>query len=131
MLAGSEISAGRVLTSFCQFQGTLSMPSLLSSLLAQKSKGAYCDFIPDSFSAGLVPGSEPAGVMLTNRTSIQSLHRRGLEAFWKMYRRRAYVHRYLEEGMSEMEFEEAAANLQDLVSEYQQYDFLQPDRDPS
>ncbi|KAL4718737.1 hypothetical protein ACJJTC_009375 [Scirpophaga incertulas] len=38
-----------------------------------------------------------------------------------MFRRKAFLHWYTGEGMDEMEFTEAASNMADLISEYQQY----------
>ena len=38
-----------------------------------------------------------------------------------MYKRKAFLHWYLDEGMDEMEFTEAYSNMKDLISEYQQY----------
>ena len=38
-----------------------------------------------------------------------------------MFRRKAWVHWYTGEGMDEMEFTEAEANMNDLIAEYQQY----------
>ena len=38
-----------------------------------------------------------------------------------MFRRKAFLHWYTAEGMDEMEFTEAESNMNDLVSEYQQY----------
>ena len=38
-----------------------------------------------------------------------------------MFRRKAFLHWYTTEGMDEMEFTEAESNMNDLVSEYQQY----------
>jgi tubulin beta len=38
-----------------------------------------------------------------------------------MFRRKAFLHWYTGEGMDEMEFTEAEANMNDLVAEYQQY----------
>lgn len=38
-----------------------------------------------------------------------------------MFRRKAFVHWYGNEGMDEMEFTEAESNMNDLISEYQQY----------
>lgn len=38
-----------------------------------------------------------------------------------MYRRKAFLHWYTGEGMDEMEFSEAESNMNDLISEYQQY----------
>jgi len=39
-----------------------------------------------------------------------------------MFRRKAFLHWYTSEGMDEMEFTEAATNISDLISEYQQYE---------
>lgn len=36
-----------------------------------------------------------------------------------MFRRKAFLHHYTEEGMDEMEFTEAESNMNDLVSEYE------------
>lgn len=38
-----------------------------------------------------------------------------------MFKRKAFLHWYTGEGMDEMEFTEAESNMNDLVSEYQQY----------
>lgn len=35
-----------------------------------------------------------------------------------MFRRKAFLHLYTQEGMDEMEFTEAESNMNDLVSEY-------------
>ena len=48
------------------------------------------------------------------------------EQFTSMFRRKAFLHWYTGEGMDEMEFlefTEAESNMNDLVSEYQQYDW--------
>ena len=54
-----------------------------------------------------------------------------------MFRRKAFLHWYTGEGMDEMEFTEAESNMNDLVSEYQQYqeagaedeDFMEDEHD--
>ncbi|XP_071378897.1 tubulin beta-1 chain isoform X6 [Centroberyx affinis] len=56
-----------------------------------------------------------------NNTAIQEIFRRVGEQFSLMFRRKAFLHWYTGEGMDEMEFTEAESNLNDLVSEYQQY----------
>ena len=43
------------------------------------------------------------------------------EQFTAMFKRKAFLHWYTGEGMDEMEFTEAESNMNDLVSEYQQY----------
>uniref|UniRef100_A0A3P8QQS8 Tubulin beta chain n=1 Tax=Astatotilapia calliptera TaxID=8154 RepID=A0A3P8QQS8_ASTCA len=57
----------------------------------------------------------------TLNTAIQELFRRISEQFTAMFRRKAFLHWYTGEGMDEMEFTEAESNMNDLVSEYQQY----------
>lgn len=38
-----------------------------------------------------------------------------------MYRKKAYVHWYAEQGMDETEFAEALSNVKDLIDDYHQY----------
>ena len=49
------------------------------------------------------------------------MFRRVSEKFSSMFRRKAFLHWYIDEGMDEMEFTEAESNMNDLCSEYQQY----------
>ncbi|KAF3846254.1 hypothetical protein F7725_003332 [Dissostichus mawsoni] len=49
------------------------------------------------------------------------LFKRISEQFTAMFRRKAFLHWYTGECMDEMEFTEAESNMNDLVSEYQQY----------
>jgi len=65
-------------------------------------------------------GGSLAG-FLGNSTAIQELFKRVSEQFTAMFRRKAFLHWYTGEGMDEMEFTEAESNMNDLVSEYQQY----------
>jgi len=56
-----------------------------------------------------------------NSTAVQEMFKRIAEQFTAMFRRKAFLHWYTGEGMDEMEFTEAESNMNDLVSEYQQY----------
>jgi len=49
------------------------------------------------------------------------MFKRVSEQFTAMFRRKVFLHWYTGEGMDEMEFTEAESNMNDLVSEYQQY----------
>merc|ERR1712021_138996 len=62
-----------------------------------------------------------AVTFIGNSTAIQELFKRISEQFTAMFRRKAFLHWYTGEGMDEMEFTEAESNMNDLVSEYQQY----------
>lgn len=64
-----------------------------------------------------------------NTTAIQELFKRISEQFAAMFRRKAFLHWYTGEGMDEMEFTEAESNMNDLVSEYQQYQEATADDD--
>lgn len=62
-----------------------------------------------------------SATFIGNSTSIQEIFRRLGDQFSAMFRRKAFLHWYTGEGMDEMEFTEAESNMNDLVSEYQQY----------
>merc|ERR1712061_742017 len=61
------------------------------------------------------------GTFVGNTTAIQEIFKRISEQFTAMFRRKAFLNWYTGEGMDEMEFTEAESNMNDLVSEYQQY----------
>merc|ERR1712100_306157 len=76
-------------------------------------KASVCDIPPK--------GLKMAVNFVGNSTAIQEMFKRVSEQFTGMFRRKAYLHWYTGEGMDEMEFTEAESNMNDLVSEYQQY----------
>ena len=47
--------------------------------------------------------------------------------FTERFRRKAFVHYYTNEGIDEMQFVEAKSNMEDLVSEYVQYQDAPPE----
>ena len=61
------------------------------------------------------------GFTITNSAGITEAIKIVSDEFSKMYRRRAYLHYYRDEGMDEMEFSEAESDLNNLVGEYSQY----------
>ena len=77
-------------------------------------KTAVCDIPPKGLSM--------AATFIGNTTAIQEIFKRISEQFTAMFRRKAFLHWYTGEGMDEMEFTEAESNMNDLVSEYQQYE---------
>merc|ERR1712045_773274 len=66
-------------------------------------------------------GLKMSACFVGNSTAIQEMFKRIGEQFTAMFRRKAFLHWYTGEGMDEMEFTEAESNMNDLVSEYQQY----------
>lgn len=76
-------------------------------------KTAVCDIPPR--------GLKMSATFIGNSTSIQVMFKRIGHRFSVMFRRKAFLHWYTSEGMDEMEFTEAESNMDDLITEYQQY----------
>jgi tubulin beta len=62
-----------------------------------------------------------AVTFLGNTSAIHELLKRVSDQFTAMFKRKAFLHWFTQEGMDEMEFTEAESSIQDLVAEYQQY----------
>ncbi|KAL9333846.1 hypothetical protein Peur_073985 [Populus x canadensis] len=89
------------------------LPHFAGLWIPNNVKSSVCDIPPR--------GLAMASTFIGNSTSIQEMFRRVSEQFTAMFRRKAFLHWYTGEGMDEMEFTEAESNMNDLVSEYQQY----------
>lgn len=127
MMAASDPRHGRYLTVATIFRGKMSSKEVDDQMLAiqQKNSSYFVEWIPNSVKTTLcdIPpvGMKMAGTFIGNSTAIQELFKRVNEQFTAMFRRKAFLHWYTGEGMDEMEFTEAESNMNDLVSEYQQY----------
>lgn len=90
-----------------------------------KNQSYFVEWIPNNVQSALcsIPprGLKMSSTFVGNSTSIQELFKRVGDQFSAMFRRKAFLHWYTGEGMDEMEFTEAESNMNDLVSEYQQY----------
>merc|ERR1712025_1547745 len=84
-------------------------------------KSSVCDIPPR--------GLKMSATFIGNSTAIQEMFKRVGEQFTAMFRRKAFLHWYTGKGMDEMEFTEAESNMNDLVSEYQQYQEASVDDD--
>ncbi|XP_008482229.2 tubulin beta chain-like, partial [Diaphorina citri] len=107
--------------------GRMSMKEVDEQMLNIQNKNAsyFVEWIPNNCKTAVcdIPprGLKMAATFIGNTTAIQELFRRISDQFDSMYKRKAFLHWYLGEGMDEMEFTEAASNVLDLISEYQQY----------
>ena len=90
-----------------------------------KNSSYFVEWIPNNIKSSVcdIPpkGLKMSVTFLGNSTAIQEMFKRVGEQFTAMFRRKAFLHWYTGEGMDEMEFTEAESNMNDLVSEYQQY----------
>ena len=71
----------------------------------------------------MTEGLKMAVTFIGNSTDIQEMFERVSEEleFTVIFRRKAFLHWYIGEGMDEMEFTEIKSNLSVLVIEYQNY----------
>lgn len=127
MMTACDPRNGRYLTVAGMFRGRMSTKQVDEQMLAmqQRNSNYFVDWIPHNVKVAVcdIPprGLKMASTFIGNNTAIQEIFRRVGEQFSLMFRRKAFLHWYTGEGMDEMEFTEAESNLNDLVSEYQQY----------
>ncbi|KAI5635314.1 tubulin/FtsZ family, GTPase domain-containing protein [Phthorimaea operculella] len=127
MMAACDPRHGRYLTVAAIFRGRMSMKEVDEQMLAIQNKNSsfFVEWIPNNVKTACcdIPpkGLKMSSTFIGNTTAIQELFKRISEQFTAMFRRKAFLHWYTGEGMDEMEFSEAESNVNDLVSEYQQY----------
>jgi tubulin beta len=127
MMVASDPRTGRYLTAAAFFRGNVSVKEVEDEMhkVQTKNQDYFVEWIPNNVQSSVcsVPptGLDMAATFIGNSTSIQSLFRRVGSQFSAMFKRKAFLHWYTSEGMDEMEFTEAESNMNDLVSEYQQY----------
>jgi len=127
MMAALDPRNGRYLTVAAFFRGKVSVKEVEDEMHKVQSRNAdyFVEWIPNNVQTAVcsVPpkGLDMAATFIANSTSIQGLFKRVGDQFSAMFRRKAFLHWYTSEGMEEIEFTEAESNMNDLVSEYQQY----------
>jgi len=127
MMAASDPRHGRYLTVAAFFRGRMSMKEVEEQMynVQNKNSSYFVEWIPQNIKTAVcdIPprGLKMSSTFIGNSTAIQDLFKRINDQFTAMFRRKAYRHWFTGEGMDEMEFTEAESNMNDLVSEYQQY----------
>lgn len=118
---------GRYLTASAIFRGKLSNKEVQDQMkfVQDKNSSFFVEWIPNNIKMSMcdIPptGLKMSATFIGNSTAVQEMFRRVSEQFGKLFKRKAFLHLYTGEGMDEMEFTEAESNMNDLVSEYQQY----------
>merc|ERR1712066_1199397 len=127
MMCAADPRHGRYLTCAMMFRGKMSSKEVDDQMMnmVNKNSSYFVEWIPNNLKASIcdIPPMEyqMSSVFVGNSTAIQEAWKRVADQFTLMFRRKAFLHWYTGEGMDEMEFTEAESNLNDLVSEYQQY----------
>lgn len=127
MMCAADPRHGRYLTAAALFRGRMSTKEVDEQMLNVQNKNSsyFVEWIPNNVKASVcdIPpkGLKMSATFVGNSTAVQEMFKRVSEQFTAMFRRKAFLHWYTGEGMDEMEFTEAESNMNDLVSEYQQY----------
>jgi len=127
MMCAADPRHGRYLTAACMFRGAMSTREVDEQMLNVQTKNSayFVEWIPNNIKTSICDiaprGLKMSTTFIGNSTSIQEMFKRVSEQFTVMFRRKAFLHWYTGEGMDEMEFTEAESNMNDLISEYQQY----------
>jgi len=128
LMAACNPRHGRYLTVAAFFRGRVSMRDVDNEMLQLQNKNSayFVEWIPNNIKTAVCDiapkGMKVSGTFIGNTTAVQELFKRVNHQFTSMFRRRAFLHWYTTEGMDEMEFSEAESNMNDLISEYQQYE---------
>jgi len=127
MMCAADPRHGRYLTASTLFRGKMSTKDVEEQILNVQSKNSsyFVEWIPNNIKSSVcdIPpkGFKMSCAFIGNSTAIQEMFKRVSDQFTAMFRRKAFLHWYTGEGMDEMEFSESESNMNDLVSEYQQY----------
>ena len=128
MMAASDPRHGKYLTASVMFRGKMSTKQVDEQMHQVQSKHSsyFVEWIPSNIKSSVcdIPpkGMKMSATFIGNSTSIQELFKRISDQFTAMFRRKAFLHWYIGEGMEEMELTEAESNMNDLITEYQQYE---------
>ncbi|KAK3921749.1 Tubulin beta-1 chain [Frankliniella fusca] len=135
MMAACDPRHGRYLTVAAIFRGRMSMKEVDEQMLNVQNRNSpyFVEWIPNNVKTAVcdIPprGLRMAATFIGNTTAIQEIFKRIGEQFSAMFKRKAFLHWYIGEGMDEGEFSEAESNMGDLIAEYQQYQEAPPDDD--
>jgi len=128
VMAACDPRKGKYLTASAVFRGSVSPKDVDTQMAAIQNKNSpyFVEWIPNNIKVSVcdIPpkGLTNSATLVANSTAIKALFSRFSTQFTAMFRRKAFVHWYTSEGMEELEFTEAEANMKDLIQEYQQYE---------
>ena len=127
-LSNIKAQDGKYLSAACLFRGANIATQAVDDGLARtqqkiQSGGQFVEWIPNNIKSsviGVAPKQSPiSGTFLANTTAIKGVFQRISAQFYRLYKRKAFLHWYKGEGMDELEFQEADNNVKDLITEYQ------------
>jgi len=134
---------GKYIAAAMMFRGENIAENEVDDVVAQRNQKCDNDFIewiPHNLQTSIIRApsttSPLSATLVSNHTGLCAIFQRISHQFGMLYRRKAFLHFYKDEGMDEMEFQESDKNVRDLITEYQDingrnYDPDGPDMDVS
>ncbi|OAF67118.1 hypothetical protein A3Q56_05144 [Intoshia linei] len=117
---------GKYMTAALIYRGRVSMKEVDEQIFnIQNNKSqSFIEWIPNNIICAVCDvaprGIDMCGTFIGNTTAIQEPFARICTQFNTMYKRKAFIHWYTDEGMDADELTEAYNNMLDLINEYQQ-----------
>ncbi|XP_047100650.1 tubulin beta-1 chain-like [Schistocerca piceifrons] len=134
MMAACDPCHGQYLTVAAIFRVRMSMKEVDEQILniQNKNSSSFAEWIPNNVKTAVcdIPpcGLKMSATFIGNSTAIQELFKRISEQFTAMFGCKAFLHWYTGEGMDEWSLLKQS-NINDFVSEYQQYQEATADED--
>ncbi|KFD71151.1 hypothetical protein M514_05007 [Trichuris suis] len=127
MMVACDPRNGRYMTTAAIFRGRVSLSEVEMETASVRNAWSshFLPWIPNGMkvaTCNIAPlGLKTSATFMGNSTSIQELFKRIASQFKAMFSRKAFLHKFTEEGLEESEFSEAYSSILDLISEYQCY----------
>ena len=121
MMAACDPRHGRYLTVAAIFRGQVSMKEVDDQMLniLNKNSSYFVDWIPNNVKTAVCDiaprGMKMSATFIGNNTAIQELFKRIAEQFNAMFRRKAFLHSYTDEGMDELVKTQIFFSTDDIV----------------
>lgn len=128
MMCAADPRRGKYLTAATMFRGRMSTKEVDEQMLnvTTKNNSYFVEWVPNNIKTSIcdIPpkGLKMSGTFIGNSTSIQEMFKRVQQQFTLMFKRKAFLHWYTNEGVEENEFQESESNLISLVKEYSDYE---------
>jgi len=114
----------RYMTAALLFRGAIKTQEVDENVWKRQSKYSndFVQWIPNNLKTSIVKvplkDAKQSCTFVANTLAMKGLFTRLAKQFGKLYKRKAFLTWYTEEGMDEMEFDEADKNVRDLTTEY-------------
>lgn len=128
MMCAADPRHGKYLTAATMFRGRMSTKEVDEQMLNVTSKNSsyFIEWIPYNIKTSIcdIPpkGLKMAGTFIGNSTAIQEMFKRVQSQFTLMFKRKAFLHWYTQEGIEDQKFMDCESAMIDLVKEYNNYE---------